>query len=491
MNNRNLPVLLLILATTLGVRVAAGAATLTIDPAEKHQVMEGFGTCLVSWKPAVVAYYDREDFPDFYLKQLGASVLRIDLWCDSALKPQERWQDITWRDFTFEGKGARGKLFADVASKLHAASDGQLRVIATVWSPPGWMKVNGSPVNGHPERKNYGLNFRTPGERGQWSGPLEGPDGEDRYQYLGRNKLRTDRYLHFAKLLVEWTRYFRTLGIELYALSAQNELMFSHYFDSCVYTPEEYAELLRVIAWMFAHEGEKRPQMFGPEHMTYDTDKNRLYLEALTARPAALASLDAIASHGYIDGYMADKRPDSVSAFRKLAEPYGKKIWMTEGSTGGHDWPAPLHEAGTSFLNALTEGGVSLLTPWVVVDEVPNAHGLTSITGHTKKTSVAMQYFRFIRPGMVRVGVSGEAGELGTVAFQDPVTGRVVLVLLNRTKAAAPVSLLQVDKTGLTVTEAYLTDATRDCAKMDAWAGDAPVTVPAESLTTLVLMPRK
>ena len=164
---------------------------------------------------------------------------------------------------------------------------------------------------------------------------------------------------------------------------------------------------------------------------------------------------------------------------------------MTEGSTGGHDWPAPLHEAGTSFLNALTEGGVSLLTPWVVVDEVPNAHGLTAITGHTKKTSVAMQYFRFIRPGMVRVGVSGEAGELGSVAFQDPATGRVVLVLLNRTKAVAPVSLFLADKAGLTVTEAYLTDVTRDCAKMEGWNGEGRVTVPAESLTTLVLMPRK
>lgn len=488
MNRQNLPAALV---AALFASVTVGATTLKIDPNEKHQVMEGFGTCLVSWKPAVVAYYDREDFPDFYLKQLGASVLRIDLWAGSALKPQERWQDITWRDFTFEGNGARGKLFADVAQRLHTASGGELRVIATAWSPPGWMKVNGSSVNNHPERKNYGFNFRNPGERGLWTGPLEGKDGEDRYQYLGQNKLRPDRYLHFAKLLVEWTRYFRSRGIDLYALSAQNELMFSHYFESCVYTPEEYAELLRVIAWMFAHEGEKQPQMFGPEHMTYDVDKNRLYLEALATRPTALASLGAIASHGYIDGYMADKRPDSASAFRKFAEAYGKKIWMTEGSTGGHDWPAPLHGIGASFLNALTEGEVSLLTPWVVIDAVPNENGLTSLQGHTKKTSIATHYYRFIRPGMVRVGMSGEAGPLGSAAFQDPVSGRLVLVLLNRTKEAAPLSVLLADNANLTIAEAYLTDATRDCAKMDEWDGDAQVTLPAESMVTLLLTTRK
>jgi O-glycosyl hydrolase len=172
---------------------------------------------------------------------------------------------------------------------LHTASNGKLKVIATVWSPPGWMKVNGSLANGHPERKNYGLNFRTP--RG--TRPLERPAGWTGRRGAfsstwGRNKLRSDRYLHFAKLLVEWTRYYRTLGIDLYALSAQNELSFSHYFESCVYTPEEYAELMRVIVWMFAHEGEKRPLLFGPEHMTFDLEKNRLYLEALaraTNRP--------------------------------------------------------------------------------------------------------------------------------------------------------------------------------------------------------------
>lgn len=490
MNHRSLFLPLVIVATTLCNRVTASAAALTIHPTETHQTMEGFGTCLVSWKPAVTVYYDRPEFPDFYLKQLGASVLRIDLWTDSAPKPQERWQDITWKDFSFEGKGARGKFFADLAQRLYTASDGKLKVIATVWSPPGWMKVNGSLANGHPERKNYGLNFRTPGERGLWSGPLEGPEGEERFQYLGRNKLRSDRYLHFAKLLVEWTRYYRTLGIDLYALSAQNELSFSHYFESCVYSPEEYAELMRVIVWMFAHEGEKRPQLFGPEHMTFDLEKNRLYLESLASRPSALAGLDAIASHGYIDGYMADKRPDSASAFRKLAEPYGKKIWMTEGSTGGHIWPAPLHEIATSFLNALTEGGVSLLTPWVVVDDVANVHGLTAITGHTKKTSVATHYFRFIRPGMVRVGVSSEAATLGAVACLDPVAGRLVLVLLNRTKDAVPVSMRLADSARLSVAEGYLTDSRRDCEMMDAWSGKSEVTVPAESITTLVLRPQ-
>jgi hypothetical protein len=90
---------------------------------------------------------------------------------------------------------------------------------------------------------------------------------------------------------------------------------------------------------------------------------------------------------------------------------------------------------------------------------VANVHGLTAITGHTKKTSVAMHYFRFIRPGMVRVGVTGESRDVGSVACLDPESGRLVLVLLNRTKEAAPLSLRLTDSAPPTVTEAYLTDA--------------------------------
>lgn len=491
MNFRKQFVIWILLTLSLGARVAANAGALKIDPAEKHQVMEGFGTCLVSWKPAVLAYQEKEAFTDYYLNMLGASALRIDLWCNSSLTPRERWQDITWRDFTFEGDGARGKFFVDMVRRLHSASDGKLRVIATVWSPPAWMKANEARGNTHTERKNYAINLGSPEESGLWNGPLDMKDGEERYQYVGRNKLRADRYLHFAKVLVEWTRYFRSLGVDLYALSAQNELVFSHWFESAVYTPKEYAELLRVIAWMFAHEGEKQPQMFGPEHMTYDTAKNRLYLEALAAQPSAMASLGAVASHGYIDGYMADRRPDSPAAFRKMAETYGKKIWMTEGGTGKHEWPAPLHEAGVSFHNALTEGGVSLLTPWVAVDDVANEHGLTAISGHTKKTSVTMQYFRFIRPGMVRIGISDEAGRLAPVAYQDPVSRQVVLVLLNRTKETAPVSLQLTDSTEYVITGAYLTDSSHDCAKMEEWKGQGQLTLPAESVTTLLLQPRK
>ncbi len=150
--------------------------------------------------------------------------------------------------------------------------------------------------NGHPARKNFALNLDDPVEGGIWNAAENNEVGLERYRYLGRNKLRRDRYLHFAKFLVEWSRYLESVGISLYALSPTNEPRFSHWFESCVYTPDEYAELLDVIAWMFANQGEAPVQLFGPEHMTWDSNGNQRYLEALKRRHGVAIPLAALAS---------------------------------------------------------------------------------------------------------------------------------------------------------------------------------------------------
>jgi len=230
-----------------------------------------------------------------------------------------------------------------------------------------------------------------------------------------------------------------------------------------------------------------RMPIFGPEHMTWDVAGNRRYLDALIQRPAAREGLTAIASHGYVDGYTADLRSESSLAFRKLTAAHGKKIWVTEGGFGGHDWPAPLHQLSAAFMYALRDGGVSLLTTWqTLTRDPPNAHGLMSLRGPTKKTYAAMQFWRFIRPGMVRVGVEAN-GKLDAVAFEDSDSDKTVLVLLNRTKNALPLSLRLEGRRLAGVEGAFVTDASRDCAQVTGWRDPQALSIPPESVATLVL----
>lgn len=459
-----------------------------LDHTRKYQVIEGFGTSLNTWHADVAAAYQQDDFQAIYLNTLGATALRINLWAGVSTAIRERWQDIDWRSFRFDGPGAQGQITVAVARRLYAVSQGKLRIIASVWSPPTWMKVNASMGNGHPQHKNYALNFASSLERGNWTAPAPDDVSAERYTYIGRNKLRRDRYHHFAKYLVEWIRYFRSLGVELYALSPTNEPRFSHWFDSCVYTPNEYAELLEVIAWMLANQAEPAMPFFGPEHMAWDVTGNSDYLDAVARRPSAKRSLAAIAAHGYTDGYTSDQRRESTTAFTRLAAKYGEKIWITEGGFGGHEWPKPLSQLATALLYALRDGGISLLTPWQTLTRQPDEHGLMSLDGPTKKTYVAMQFWRFIRPGMVRIGLE-TAGTLDAVAFEDAARETTIVVILNRYHVIMPISLKLHGRRQMEIDAAFITDASRNCAKISARYDQHIFVIPAEAVVTLVLKP--
>ncbi|HUG12084.1 MAG TPA: hypothetical protein VMM36_13780 [Opitutaceae bacterium] len=469
---------------------AASEANLTLDPAVRHQTIEGFGTCLISWVPRMAEYYQQESFQKFYLEELGASVLRIDLWNGSAPIEKENWADISFRDFDLSQTDGRGGVFVDNAARLHERSGGKLKIIASVWSPPKWMKVNRAIGNGSTTRQNRGLDFRDPRKLGLWSAPL--PDDADgsEFSMIGMNKLRHDRYLHFAKLLVEWTRFFHEKGITLHGLSPQNEPRFSQWYESCVYTPAEYAELLRVIDWMFRHENVEKPRIFGPEHMTHAAEDNRKYLDAIFSQPEGEQLIDALASHGYVDGVRMDSRPESPAAFAQFSEKYQKPVWMTEGGTGSHEWPAALNQIGVMMMTSLTTGNASLIAPWQIAEDEPSTHALSTTEGPTKKSYLAMQYFRFIRPGMVRVELKGATKDVLAAGFLEPVSKQVVLVVLNRAAVATDLRVSFAGSESYRIDQLYVTDASRDCAEVSAAAGSAlTLSAPPESLLTLRLRP--
>ena len=80
------------------------------------------------------------------------------------------------------------------------------------WSPPGWMKTNGSVGGGDKDPS--------------------------------KNKLRPDMRAEFAEFCVAYVRALKEAGIGLYGLSLQNEMYFSQDFASCQYTSQEMVDLI-------------------------------------------------------------------------------------------------------------------------------------------------------------------------------------------------------------------------------------------------------
>jgi len=468
-------------------------AEITLDPSSADQVLEGFGTSINAWSESLRGHYDRPEFRALYLEELGATVLRVDL-CGEAVPEHAESGDIAYRDFVLDGPGERAATYLRAAEELTRASGGKLRVIASVWSPPAWMKVNGSKGNGHPERKNFALSDRDLGVAdGTKAGSKPEPDESTRQRYLLSNKLRRDRYEHFAQSLVEWVRLYRAHGVELYALSPQNEPRFSHWFGSAVYTPTELRDVLEAIVQAFAREGENLPRLFAPETMMQDDGGNRAYLRALFASKAVSAHLHALAVHGYVDGYKADRDPRSPRRFSELASGYGKPLWVTEGVTGGHDWPAPLDGVGAALMNALGAGHAALVTPWQAVDPEPSEQGLSLRSGPTKKTAVAAQFFRSFLPGMRRIRAISSDPELQVLAMVDPPEGgaaplRGSIVLLNRSVSPRRIRLRGLPDAARVVS-ASVTDEGRSYQTLSPTDGQT-LLIPGQAVVSLRLGPQ-
>ena len=109
-----------------------------------------------------------------------------------------------------------------------------------------------------------------------------------------------------------------------------------------------------------------------------------------------------------------------------------------------------------------------------------------SVRGPTKKTYAAMQFWRFIRPGMRRIGVSVN-GILDAVAFEDSASEKTVLVLLNRTKMDLPLSLNLTSNRVATIERVFITDASRNCTELTDWRNPSSLSLPPLSVATLVL----
>ncbi len=467
-----LPVLSLLLSLIAVSGTAAEAAPLRlmVRPEVRHQTIEGFGSSINAWTAPHYQLYYNDAFTEFAANELGMSIFRLQMW--GGVSPHEITdpREIRYQDFRWTGEGLRGKMNVDWARRLVAANP-EVRIIGSIWSAPAWMKVNGS---------------RT----GTRAGYLHDPKRD----YDHDNRLRDDRYEHFAQWVVEWTRYMESQGTPFYAISLQNELVFTQWFESTLYTPEQYARLVRITGERFEAEGVRKPLFFGPEDMTMatyrDEQRHRPFIDALL-QPDVAKYFDVFATHGYSDGVRGDGRNTPVGYWESVKS-FGRPYWITEGGTGRHTWPSPVARGvGPQLHVALTRANVSLFTGWQLTSNPGRAseHDFMDWDQPTKKTYTAMHFWRHIRPGAVRVEVEVEesSGLLASAYVHDR-RGERVLVVLN---PQAEDRTIQLDwpESGGGSWQAFQTSErlSHEAVVVQAAAnGTLELTLPGHSITTVI-----
>ena len=118
--------------------VASGcleAGSLVVNTTETYQTVDGFGACIISYD--LLPSYQDPAFYDAAVFDLGLSILRIPVGdLEVVANDNEDPDNFDWTSFDPDGVG----LVMEMARQFQFR--GLDHILATPWSPPGWMKTN-------------------------------------------------------------------------------------------------------------------------------------------------------------------------------------------------------------------------------------------------------------------------------------------------------------------------------------------------------------
>jgi len=431
-------------------------ALVAVDWREVHQTIVGFGGTMGWIHPHPER---RREVFDLLFKQLGASVLRIralggEAGDEDSIEPENDDADpnsFNWSRFKVATSEAKNAVIIKAALER-----GVKTVIPTAWSPPGWMKTTGRRAGG---------------------GELEEK--------------------HLAEYAEAWAAYVigmkRHFGIDTKYLSIQNEPDLRYYYPTCAMEPGPYAKAAAAVAARLAKE--KLPvTLAGPDTCRiYHLPE---YLRAMArAKVPPGTSPAPVLTHLYDLGIGYGKPeadPKRWRAARELARRHKRPLWLTEAANylshgvekGSYAeaiiWAQKIH-------HALVSGDCEVVCYWSLYFDkrgealVYAAESEARRFEITPKFWTSMNYYRFVRPGMLRCSARSSGRRLLVSAFRDPDSRRRVIVIVNTSDRPARVRLpFAARETWL----AYVTSAAEKCHQSVACS--RTMTLDPRSVTTLV-----
>ena len=384
---------------SFGTNLGTNPSTITINAGTTYQTMDGFGYTLTEGSceviSAMAATQQNQLLNDLYnpVTGLNASVVRISIAASdlssSSYSYNETSGDVNMNNFSLNGPDLT--YLIPIIKKIKLINP-NIKILATPWSAPRWMKTNNSWIGG---------------------------------------SLQTQYYAAYARYFVKYFAAMQAQGISIWGITPQNEPENPHNEPSMLMNSTEQKNFInQQLGPQMAAAGYGNIKIIAFDHNCDNT-----------AYP-----IDVLNNSSYVDGAAFHLYLGNISAMSTVRNATNKNVYFTEQYTGSggsfsgdfgwhmqnvvigstNNWSKTVLEwnaANNPSLGPRTPGGCNTCLGAVTVN---------NSTSYTKNVAyyIIGQISKFVKPGAVRISSSSSSGTIQTVGFRNP-DGSIALVVYN------------------------------------------------------------
>jgi len=392
--------------------------TIKIDPSKEYQTMMGIGTSLEGSSIHNILKMSEAKREEI-LKALvdpnsgtGMSMMRLTIGTPDFVSGEfysyddmpKGQTDVNLEHFSIDKDKDASQNIVQIAKQARdiAANQGvDLKFFASPWSPPGWMKTSDSLMKGQIK----------------------------------------DEYLPaLANYYLKYLQAYKNEGIDIEAMTLQNEPLLEIEYPSCKMTWQQEAQLSKLLRkaiddynaivsdaqkldvklWIFDHNP--------GDTMTY---------------PAQILKDNVIGAYDAVDGTAFHDYGGDLGEMSKLHNMYpDKDIYLTEravwGTTGAdrmalyfRNW-ARSYNSWVFMLDSdiATHHWTGTPDPTPFVQDAGNPDNYWMLP----EVYITGQYTKFVKPGYIRIDSNyGSASTVTNVTFMSPDKKQIVAVVINKT----------------------------------------------------------
>lgn len=381
--------------------------TIIVDENKTFQTIEGFGGAFTDATAVIFSMLSKEQKDQFIKAHFdpvegnGYTLCRTTIhscdYSDEMYTYDDIKGDKELKHFSIEHDKKYRIPLIQMALK---AANGNIKIFASPWSPPSWMKTN--------ENMLYG------------------------------GKLKPEYFQTWADYIVKYIKSYEKEGIPIWGLTVQNEPLAVQVWESCIFTAQEEKDFVRD----YLGPTLKKNGLSNLKLMIWDHNRGIMYQRAKVAYedPKASQYIWGMAYHWYVGDHF-----DNVRIVHD-AFPDKGLLFSEAGIGGSWDDAFRLSKNMIIDLNNWAQG----YTYWnMLLNENggPRHAGgefreLNVVTFNTKTRELIYSptyymfghFSRFIKPGAKRIACTSSSDDFIATAFINP-NGKVAVVVLNLSNA--------------------------------------------------------